>query len=537
MALIVCEDITEGKKAAEQLRDEQRRFVDLVNSIEGIVWEADAETLVFSFVSNQAERILGYPLEQWLREPTFWKDHLHSEDRDWAVEFCQKATARKRGHDLEYRMIAADGKVIWFRGLVTVVLQHGQPTRLRGVMVDATKRKRNEEALREQANLLSLTHDAILVRDMDGAIKYWNRGAEELYGWPAEEALGQVIRDLLKTSFPVPVTDIEGEVVRAGRWEGELVQSKKDGSQVVVASRWSLQRDERGAPVAILVINNDITQRKRAEEAAHRSEKELRDLIDAIPAMAFSARPDGTNGWVNRGWVEYSGLSVEESSGSRWQATLHPDDLNGHMTKWQRSLASGEPFENEARHRSAKGDYRWFLVRAVPLRDEQRKILTWYGTLTDIEDRKRSEALLASDRRILEMVAKGETLRRILEALCRLAEEHAPDVLASVLLIEDGRLKHGAASLPRAYVETIDGVAIGPAVGSCGTAAYFAKQVIVSDIANDPLWVDYRDAALLHSLRACWSTPIMSPEAKVIGTFAMYYREPRSPGQRDQEVM
>jgi len=117
-------------------------------------------------------------------------------------------------------------------------------------------------------------------------------------------------------------------------------------------------------------------------------------------------------------------------------------------------------------------------------------------------------------------------------------EEHARDVFASVLLIEGGRLKHGGApSLPKAYIEAIDGVAIGPAVGSCGTAAYIGKQVIVSDIANDPLWKDYRDAALPHSLRACWSTPIVSTEGKVIGTFAMYYREPRSPSQQDQAVI
>jgi PAS domain S-box-containing protein len=132
-------------------------------------------------------------------------------------------------------------------------------------------------------------------------------------------------------------------------------------------------------------------EREKAEEVARRSEKELLDVIEAIPTMAFTTLADGSSAWVNRRWVEYSGLSVEGTSGAGWQATLHPDDLNGHMTKWQQSLASGEPFENEARHRSANGEYRWFLVRAVPLRDEQGKIRKWYGTLTDIEDRKRTE--------------------------------------------------------------------------------------------------------------------------------------------------
>jgi PAS domain S-box-containing protein len=128
-----------------------------------------------------------------------------------------------------------------------------------------------EATLREQANLLNLTHDAILVRDMKGTVKYWNRGAEELYGWPAEQAVGSVSQLLLKTIFPAPLEQIEEEVIGAGRWEGELVQTKNDGSQIVVASRWSLQRDEKSAPVAILVTNNDVTKRKRAEEVARRS--------------------------------------------------------------------------------------------------------------------------------------------------------------------------------------------------------------------------------------------------------------------------
>jgi PAS domain S-box-containing protein len=122
-----------------------------------------------------------------------------------------------------------------------------------------------------------------------------------------------------------------------------------------------------------------------------RQEKQLRDVIDTIPTLAFSSSPDGTNEWVNRRWVEYSGLSAEATSGSGWRSAVHPDDVDEHVKKWQRSLASGEPFENEARVRGANGEYRWFLVRAVPLRGAHGNIFKWYGTLTDIEDREKAE--------------------------------------------------------------------------------------------------------------------------------------------------
>jgi PAS domain S-box-containing protein len=143
---------------------------------------------------------------------------------------------------------------------------------------ERTDRKRAEERLRQHANLLNLTHDAIFVRDMDGAITYWNHGAEELYGWTAAQAEGKIARELLQTVFPIPRERIMAELLNSSRWEGELGRTKKDGSQVVVASRWSLQRDAWGTPVAALETDNDITEHKRAEEERERLRQLEADL-------------------------------------------------------------------------------------------------------------------------------------------------------------------------------------------------------------------------------------------------------------------
>jgi PAS domain S-box-containing protein len=136
-------------------------------------------------------------------------------------------------------------------------------------------RKLANEELREQASLLHLTHDTIFVRDMHNVITYWNRGAEERYGWTREEAIGKVSHQLARTIFPAPLEAIDAELWRTGHWEGELIHTKRDGTQIVVASRWALQRDKSDKPVAILETNNDITERKRAEE-------ELRKLNDQL---------------------------------------------------------------------------------------------------------------------------------------------------------------------------------------------------------------------------------------------------------------
>jgi PAS domain S-box-containing protein len=136
------------------------------------------------------------------------------------------------------------------------------------------------------------------------------------------------------------------------------------------------------------------------------------------------------------------------------------------------------------------------------------------------------------------MVAEGDSINEILDKLCRLAEAQAGDVLASIFLLDGDRLWHGGApSLPKAFADAINGTVIGPSAGSCGTAACRGQPVIVEDITIDSLWADYRELALSCSLRACWSTPVFSSQGKVIATFAMYFREPRRPTQRDQEII
>jgi signal transduction histidine kinase len=152
--------------------------------------------------------------------------------------------------------------------------------------------------------------------------------------------------------------------------------------------------------------------------------------------------------------------------------------------------------------------------------------------------RDRSAFLLRGQTHILEMIALGKSLPEVLGALCNLLEHQVPGMLCSVLLLEGDRLRHGAApSLPAAYCDAIDGVRIGPAVGSCGTAAHLRRPIVVSKIATDPLWSEFRDLALAHDLHACWSFPILATDGRCLGTFAMYYREARTPAPRDWNLI
>jgi PAS domain S-box-containing protein len=188
---------------------------------------------------------------------------------------------------------------------------------------ERSERKRAEERLREQADLLNLTHDAIFVRNMDGVITYWNRGAEALYGWKAEEAEGNIARELLKTVSPLTRDQIFAELLSSGRWEGELGRTKRDGTQVVVASRWSLQRDARGTPVAALETDNNITERKRAEEERQKLRQLEADLerINRVSMMGELAASLGHE--INQ---PIAAAAINARACSRW-LQRHPPQI------------------------------------------------------------------------------------------------------------------------------------------------------------------------------------------------------------------
>jgi PAS domain S-box-containing protein len=270
--------------------------------------------------------------------------------------------------------------------------------------------------------------------------------------------------------------------------------------------------------------------------------EDVRLVIDAIPALAWTARSDGSADFFNERWLEYTGLSAEQAHDWGWTVALHPEDLNRLTDYWRAVLASSEPGEVEARLCRHDGEYRWFLFRATPSFDGDGRVSKWFGTNTDIEDRKRAEGLLAGENLVLEMAAKGKPLEAILETLCRVVEQTTIGCCCSVILIDPSGSTIEQAigpSLPSSYNDRLRGTAVEREGGPCTGAARHKTQVIVPDVAADTRWDTYgwRTAALANGLKACWSTTIVASNDAVLGTFAIYWREPRSPVEEDQKII
>jgi PAS domain S-box-containing protein len=294
------------------------------------------------------------------------------------------------------------------------------------VTEERTRRERAEAAARlaqcRFEGIVEIADDAIISVDSSQRIVLFNRGAERLFGYPRSEIVGHPL-DLLLPAGAAQVhrRHIEEfarapEVARRIGERRKVSGRRKDGSEF--PAEGSVSKLALGGEWLFTVILRDVTARRQAEAAAERSARQLRDAIDTIPAMVFACRPDGSTEYVNRRWQEYAGFSAAESERFAWIASVHPEDADSCLAGWRASLASGEPFESEARVRSTAGEYRWFLVRAVPLRDEARQIVRWYGKLTDIEDRRRAEeALRRSEASLAE---QRERLRRLEADLARI---------------------------------------------------------------------------------------------------------------------
>jgi PAS domain S-box-containing protein len=383
--------------------------------------------------------------------------------------------------------------------------------------------------------LFKLSRDVILSLDRAGNILCINQRGVQLSGYSETELRGaNILERLLIPEDRAAIDQILHDLVQRKAREYEVRWRTKDGAVVHFDGVSVPRLSDNGEFLSTLCTLRDVTERKRAEERLRKSEEKYRDLIEISPDAIYVVDANGVCVLGNRASAELAGIPPTELVGTPVADTYLPEERHLFRERLKK-LKGKNTLRFERKFVRKNGEI-------VPVEVSVSAVRGGYfqAILRDISERKQGEALLAGEKRLLEMVARGDSLSAILDAICQLVEELCSGSLCSILLLDSRgkRLWQGAGpSIPKPYAEAIDGFVIGPTVGSCGTAAYRAEQVIVSDIATDPLWALYRDIALVNGLRACWSTPIFSMENRVLGTFAMYYREPRSPAPRHRDVI
>ncbi len=385
----------------------------------------------------------------------------------------------------------------------------------------------------------------------DGEVDFVNQRWCDYTGLSADDVSGRGLR------AAVHPDDLPGLLAR---WQSILASAEPGETEARLRRvdgefRWFLFRicpiaDATGQVVKWSGINIDIHDLRRSEQAPHAhlpqspagTDDHFRSIVDGLPALVSHMTPDGDLAFANRQLLEYSGATLAELKARPIGYYLHPDDRVGALAAWRDSIENGRVYDFEGRRRRADGVYRWFHMRGLPLRDADGRIVLWYLMQTDADDRKRAEARLAGEKRLLEMMARGHSRAAVLDALCRLVEDTVGGCYCGVLLVDPSgiRLEHGAApSLPASFINSIIGRPVSVESGPSPMAVCLNDQVITTDLSLETRWTEagWCQMALAHGVWACWSTPFSSTANTILGAFAIYCDEPRAPTALDQSLM
>jgi PAS domain S-box-containing protein len=381
---------SEADEASNAIEERLRLIIDTIPTI---VWRKLPDGSA-DFLNRNFREYTGLSLEDGLGWG--WMNAFHPDDR--LMEEWRAALAGGKPFERVVRLRRADGEYRWF--LIRAVPlrdEQGNIVKWYGTTSDIEDLKRAEDRIRLVINTIPTM---VWTLRPDGAVDFVNQRWMDYTGVSLEEEIKDSTGPVHPEDLPRVMEKWLADVAAGEPSEDEMRLRRADGEYRWFLVRTAPLRDEQGNVVKWYGVSIDIEDRKEAESRS-------RTLLDAIPQQIWTGPPDGTLDYCNERWRSYMGHGIEELRGDGRQSMLHPDDRERVLKAWHESVTNGTPYEQEERHRGADGTYRWFLARGLPLRDAEGRIVRWYGTNTDIEDRKQAE----------------EELRRLSGQLLRLQDE------------------------------------------------------------------------------------------------------------------
>jgi PAS domain S-box-containing protein len=489
----------------------------IVDALPGLVWAARPDGHV-DFVNQRWCEYTGLRAEDV--HGSGWLTAVHRDDLPRLREHWQAMLAAGRPYEMEARLRRFDGEyrlfVLSFRPLADA---SGQVVKWCGMNTDIEERRRAEAAGRRLWWLPSPTREdhfrsiadsipaLVALMTPAGDLELVNSQTLDYFGTTLDELKTRALADTIHPGDLAAMLALsKGPSVDAGHpYDFEARLRRADGAYRWFHGRCFPLRDDSGRIVLWYMLQTDIDDRKQAQKALRADwwlwsperEDQFRAIVDSIWPHAALITPTGKLSYASPKALEYYGATLAEMRGLDMAETCHPDDLPAIEAAWTRSLESGEPHEIEQRVRGADGTYRWFHIRALPIRDAEGVIACFYAMQTDIDDRKRAEALLAGEKQVLEMVASGQSLTEVLEALCRLFERTSGGLQCGVVLVDPTGAdleQGGAPMLPAGLIPSLD-------------------------------------------VRSSRSRPILSSTGTVLGAFAVYYGESRTPTAQHQDII
>jgi PAS domain S-box-containing protein len=385
---------TRDSDADEASNVVEERLRLIIDTIPTIVWRKLPDGSA-DFFNKHFREYTGLSLEDGLGWG-WMMNAFHPDDR--LIEEWRTALAAGKPFQKEARLRRADGQYRWFLiRAVPVRDEQRNIVKWYGTTSDIEDLKRAEDRVRL---IIDTLPTMVWTLQPDGSVDFVNQRWMDYTGLSLEEEIENPTRPVHPEDLPRVLEKWRADLAAGKASEDEIRLRRGDGEYRWFLVRTAPLRDELGNVVKWYGVSIDIEDRRQVESRS-------RTLLDAIPQQIWSGPPDGTLDYCNERWRSYMGLGLEELQGDGWQSMLHPDDRERVLMAWDKAVTMGTPYEQEERHRGVDGTYRWFLARGFPFRDAQGRIIRWYGTNTDIQDRKQAE----------------EDLRRLSGQLLRLQDE------------------------------------------------------------------------------------------------------------------
>ncbi len=521
----------------------EQRFRTLVEGLDAIVWEADPASFQFTYVSRHAEKILRYPAERWLREPDFWVNHIHPEDRSWTVTYCRKGVSEGRDHEFEYRMLAADGRPVWLRDIVRMVKDdRGRVQLLRGLMIDITERRRTGRALEERtASLSALVQNAplaVVVLDAQHRVQVCNPAFERLFQYQQAEIVGAPLDELIAPpELGAEASDLTQQVLAGSVIQRTTRRRRKDGTlmNVQVYGVPLVVDDEL---IGVYALYEDITPRVQAEEALRASEERYRLLFETNPhpmwvydleTLAFLA--------VNEAAIQHYGYSRAEFLSMTIADIRPPEDIPRLLENFSRVRSGVDAARVDAagvwRHRTKDGTLIEVEVVSHALQFDGRPAELVLAD--DVTERKRTEKLQAAVYRIAQAADRAATLDDLYRSVHEIVQEVMPASNFYISIYDD---KAGTLSFPY-FVDERDETPA-PMKPGRGLTAYVLRsgQPLLCTLERHQELEQRGEIELVGSQAPIWVGVPLRKGEKTIGVMVVqHYSDPKAYGEPELAVL
>lgn len=524
-------------KSQDAIKESETRFRLMADNAPVMMWVSDEEDELV-YVNRSWTEYTGIDAESASRLK--WSTIVHPDDYNIAIEHYNSLVEKREPTILEYRLLNKSGEYRWMIDKSNPrFLNDGTFLGYIGSVFDIHDRKLMEEKLRFQAWIMQEVSEAIIALDLNYTIISWNRGAELIYGVSAEECIGKKLHKIAPTILVNDTIENSLEQLnKNGHWAGEAYFDRRDGKRIYLHSSVVYLTDENGIRIGYVGNNRDITDRRKSEDALRISEERYRTVVNALGEGILLLAPDGRIIACNRSVEQIMGISEQQMKSSDPQnvpwKSIYEDgsEFPQDQLPFAVTMRTGRSLQNIILGLYRKrGDLVWLSINTEPIYYSQKRDRpdAVVASIVDITRKKRQQQLLDLEKEVLQKNAQSHiSLKANVDHLLVGIEKLLPSVKCSVLMLEeDGQTlrSFSAPSLPEQYTSAINGLTIGPKHGSCGTAMFLKKNIIVADIATDPLWEDYKPLALNFDLRSCWSYPVIGAQNNVLASFAFYKSE------------